>query len=263
LKYYKKQTKTMSTTQEDNYYAALEDNEEETVGIETELDTEEEMQPMNFLVEKAKKKKSTRNLNIPIDEETSWETVGARQCQKEHKLVHEVKSGRYLPYNMPEYDNDDDMVQKTKVVLPLTIKINPPRGRDNKRFEYKNARILSATIKAFQMIESETYVGTLLDDDPDYPILHRAFEIPLEEEYLAKYMEEPTVGKDKSYTVRVYMHTNYQLEHFKQNLKFMNYLKDSNIQIDYNDLDTVNPVTVGFMENIIPRHDTVLLYQEN
>jgi hypothetical protein len=106
------------------------------------------------------------------------------------------------------------------------------------------------------MIESETYIGPIKYKDPDYPILHRASEIPLEEEYLNKYMEEPTVNKDKSYSVRVYVHTNFELEHYKTKLAFINFLKDSNMVIEYNDLDTVNLLNVGFFENIIPRHDT-------
>jgi hypothetical protein len=121
---------------------------------------------------------------------------------------------------------------------------------------------LIAITKAFQMIESETYIGPIKYKDPDYPILHRASEIPLEEEYLNKYMEEPTVNKDKSYSVRVYVHTNFELEHYKTKLAFINFLKDSNMVIEYNDLDTVNLLNVGFFENIIPRHDTCYLYQE-
>jgi hypothetical protein len=253
---FKKEEKMTAPT---NYYASLSNDNEENQNEEDQTNQEEQQEPMGFLVEKVNKIKNTRKLNIQQDEETSWETVGARQTKKEQKIVHETKSGRYLPYSLPEYENESEMEMKTNIILPITVKIIPPKKG---LFEYKNSRVLVAILKAFQMIEPETYIGTIIDNDPDYPVIHRAFEIPVEEEYISKYMEDPTIGKDKVYSARVFLMTNFHLEHYKQNLSFINYLKVHKIKVEYNDLDTVNLINVGFMRNITPRFDTLGLQQE-
>jgi hypothetical protein len=125
-KYKSRYHKATVMTQPSNYYAALAASKDDDDELEENYE-EEEQTPMTSLIENAKKIPPSRKFNIQADEETSWETVGARQTQREHKLAHEYKSGRYLPFTLPYYDNDDMNTTNTNIVLPLTIKISPPK----------------------------------------------------------------------------------------------------------------------------------------
>jgi hypothetical protein len=75
-------------------------------------------------------------------------------------------------------------------------------------------------------------------------------------------MEDPTTNKYKSYSVRVYIATNLELDEYKKDQKLINYLSGERISLEYNDLDTVLPPNVGFLENTIARSDTAKLHKE-
>jgi hypothetical protein len=60
--------------------------------------------------------------------------------------------------------------------------------------------------------------------------------------------------------MRLFIKTNKDLDHYKSNQDFKNYIGTSGMVIEYNNLETANPINVGFLENIIARPETANLY---
>jgi hypothetical protein len=67
--------------------------------------------------------------------------------------------------------------------------------------------------------------------------------------------------KQNIFQGKIYIHTNNYLQDYQANKLFTDYLRKENIIIEINDLDNVNPVQLGFLENIIPRNDTLQIHQ--
>jgi hypothetical protein len=75
-----------------------------------------------------------------------------------------------------------------------------------------------------------------------------------------KYLQTPIYQKTGLFICKVYIHTNHTIQEYRQCQTFTDYLKNENIIIDINDLDDVNPITLGYIEHIVPQYKTVTMH---
>jgi hypothetical protein len=56
---------------------------------------------------------------------------------------------------------------------------------------------------------------------------------------------------------KVFMHTNNQLQVYRNNGTFLEYLKQESSILDINNLDDINLVIIGYLEYYIPRYESI------
>jgi hypothetical protein len=161
----------------------------------------------------------------------------------------------YLP-NEPDYDADKDVEKPTKRILPVTMRINAPA-----KYRVKNGRALVALLRGLQKIEPITYIAPICQSFDKEKIIHPNQILP-DEDSLSYYMEDLTTNKYKLYSVRSYIATSLDLDEYKKDQELIDYLSSESISLEYNDLDTVLPPNIGFLENTIARSDTAKLHKE-
>jgi hypothetical protein len=86
--------------------------------------------------------------------------------------------------------------------------------------------------------------------------------VPKDKDSLSYYMEQPTTGRFKNYSVRVYICTSRELEYYKKDQDLIDYLGGESIALEYNDLDSVLPPNIGFLLDIIARPETIQLHRD-
>jgi hypothetical protein len=78
-------------------------------------------------------------------------------------------------------------------------------------------------------------------------------DIPVEEGEINQYLATPLHTRPNMFMGKVFMHTNNQLQEYRNNGTYLEYLKQESIILDINDLDDINLVILGYMEYFIPR----------
>jgi hypothetical protein len=196
---------------------------------------------------------------IPQVQTTPWQVVGTKQESKEEMYNNEEYSNRFSPVYLPPTPryNEDWITEKyTKNVLPVTMRITAP-----KNYKVKNGRALIALMRILQRIDQTTYIGPIDTTTKKSNLLHPSM-VPKDEDSLSNYMEQPTTGRFKNYSVRIYICTNHDLEFFKKDQDLIDYLGGESIALEYNDLDSVLPPNIGFLLDIIARPETIQLHKD-
>jgi hypothetical protein len=98
--------------------------------------------------------------------------------------------------------------------------------------------------------------------DGQAPVISSLVDIPTNNTLLQDYIEWPSVEKNRIFLVRIMVKSNHSLGEYKTINQFRQYLARENIVLDYNNLDSIDPVHVGFIEDIIPRYETLQLHHE-
>jgi hypothetical protein len=78
---------------------------------------------------------------------------------------------------------------------------------------------------------------------------------------LRPYMMNPIINKDDAFTTKVIIASNHELKDYKTNPRFRNYIGEEGIMVEPNMLNTVQPENVGFLENLLPRYETLELHR--
>jgi hypothetical protein len=198
----------------------------------------------------------TNYINVD-NKDQDWTLTNQKEIDKEHRATTEYFSHVYLPRYVPNIAPTKDAIRHTSVVLPLSIKILPSKER---RAKFRQSRILYAVLGAMQKVYKETYLGPI-DDDPTLELINNVDNIPLEVTNIKDYLALPVQPKQNLFLGKIFIHTNHYLQDYQANELFTDYLRKENIIIEINDLDDVNPVQLGFIENIIPRNDTIGMHQ--
>lgn len=201
--------------------------------------------------------KIQNNKNPDSNVVASWETVGARNLLNEKRATFADVSHKYLPINLPPFLSEVFEDSDTKYIIPLTINIKPLRGSNN---SFKGPRLLCAMMKAFQMAFQDTYIGSINKDD-EIDKLTNYQQVPLEQAKVEQYMMEPIIGMNKSYSTKIIIHSNHELKDFINNQKFQTYITTEMISIEYNNLNSVIPYNIGFLEQVTSSRDTLLLHE--
>jgi hypothetical protein len=202
--------------------------------------------------ERLKEKASVRE----NDKKSPWTVVGSKQMEREYQKTFEAVSKHYLPINLPNCEciENDEVGTKFEIPLSLTVK-NPKVGK----FGFKNSRILVAFLKALQMAYSDTYIAPI-NNEKIIPNLVDPMKIKIEDEHIKPYMLSPVINSNGEFTTKIIIRSNHELKEFKTNPGFRNYIGEAGIMIDNNRLETVEPVNVGFLENVLPSYETTTLH---
>jgi hypothetical protein len=206
--------------------------------------------PMNMLI-----KQHTNDTDQP----SGWDLVGASKFEKDQRKIFASYSQQYLPRNLPLGESTDYVGILTSTILCVTVQIRTPAKASNVGF--KRARVLLAVLKLFQSAYSDSYIGSVKGDAMVARIIHPE-HIPLDEAILLNYMVKPVVATNRVYSTKVLIHTNHTLKEFKIDPNFRSYIGEEGIVIDNNTLATAIPINIGFLENVIPRQDTLHLHHE-
>jgi hypothetical protein len=184
--------------------------------------------------------------------------VGEQKITKERLAVFEEHSKRLAPHHLPATESTNYDLKPTKYVLPLTLKMKSPKYGN---YKFNNSRALVALLKAMQIVSPEIYIAPVLENSEE-KILVNPLQIPTEENELKNYMMAPMITRTRVFITKIIVKSNVDLKEIKTNTDFLYYVGEHGIQIDYNRLETVIPYNVGILENVIPRHDTLLLHYE-
>jgi hypothetical protein len=190
---------------------------------------------------------------------TGWNLIGSGKFEKEQRQVFAHHSQQYLPRNLPLGESTEYVGIPASVVLPITVQIRTPPKTLN--IGFKNARVLLAILKLFQSAYTDSYLGPL-DTYPNESNIVHPKHIQFDELTLARFMVKPVIGPNRVYCTKVIIHTNHTLRDFKVNPNFRAYIGEELLVIDHNHLTTATPVNVGFLEQVIPRQDTLTLHHE-
>jgi hypothetical protein len=192
-------------------------------------------------------------------ETNPWNEVGSRETIRERKYIQEEYSNRFAPMYLPEepfFDDESELIQApTSKVLPITIRVTAPV-----KYKVKNGRVLVAVLRALQKVDPTTYISPISDTFDMENILHPR-NVPPDEDSLSYYMEDPNFNRYKNYSSRIYICSNIDLDQYKKNQELIDYFNGASINLEYNDLDSVLPTNIGFLEDMIARPDTVELHK--
>jgi hypothetical protein len=153
----------------------------------------------------------------PLPTVQPWQKVGEKQDAKEERYNNEEYSNRFAPMYLPplpKYDKEWNIEKYTKKILPVTVRVTAP-----KNYKVKNGRVIIAILRALQKIDPSTYIGPIVTTTNNDNILHPR-QVPPDEDSLNYYLEEPTTGRYKKYSARIYICTNHELEFYKKRTRF-------------------------------------------
>jgi hypothetical protein len=186
-------------------------------------------------------------------DDTNWQEVNDKDTTQKKKASFEKTSQQYLPTNLPEDKQiDNKLEQKTKFVLPLSIKVNK---KWKSKATIHKSRVMVAILQAMQNVYPDTYLATT-EDDKTIPAIINIKDVPMDENQIRQYLATP-MNPTKTFHAKVYMMTNHTIQEYKGDTAFFEYIKKENIVIEINDLDDINPVHVGFLEEVIRRYNTL------
>jgi hypothetical protein len=189
-------------------------------------------------------------------QEDDFQLVSNKQATKEKSIAFDEMSQIYLPKSLPPDCNFDEKIVDTTYELPVTVKITA----HNSVNIFKNSRIVVGILRALQMVDKNTYLNPI-DKNSKTPKLYRSSDLIPGNEDVLQYAEEPKKGKFDSYTMRIYISSNRDLNYYKQNQGFREYITTEKMVIDYNDLESTNPINAGFLVNVIARPETMSIYK--
>jgi hypothetical protein len=206
--------------------------------------------------ERSKRNESTSNKSTST---TDWNQVGDKKTEKQLLEIYQEHSNCWLPKNLPRTTkvNDKQTMSKTNYIMPLTIKVSRPKFIEQ---QVQPTRILIAVLGAMQQQFSDSYIGPIIPGSAE--IITSLIDIPTDDTLLSNYIEKPLVDKDRTFLIRIIIHSNKRLGQYKEIPQFRQYLAREHIVLDYNELESIDPFHVGFIEDIIPRYETLQLHHE-
>jgi hypothetical protein len=251
-----------ATFKPSNYYKVLEEEDNEILEINKEKMPKLNVTKVIPVIEAMPEQDPTgeieeyeqyNNMDVDTTEEEEFTTVVARQVGKERKMANEEYSQRFIPILLPKPIKQTEPPIKTYKVMPLTVNILAPH---NGRYGFKKPRLLIALLRALQLVDKHTYYAPI-DPLSNEPNIVTTENFPVEESELQHYVIQSTTGRNNNYVVKVVILSNTDVEQFKRNISLLEYFKEEKINIEYNQLDSVNPNKLGFLQNISTRHDTL------
>jgi hypothetical protein len=188
---------------------------------------------------------------------TDWNQIGDKKAEQKLLDIYDETSETWLPRNLPRTTRvpDNTTLNHTSKILPLTIRITKPKSIPQ---QIQPTRVLVAVLGALQQQYPDSYLGPIIPDAK--PLITSLLDVPTDEVLIQHYIERPSVNKERQFLVRIIVHSNYNLGTYKEKSQFRQYLAKEHIVVDYNNLDSIDPVHVGFIEDIVPRYETLQLH---
>lgn len=174
------------------------------------------------------------NAETDTKREAPWQKVARKPKQVVNYMV--------VPKTMPRGTlNRDGVEPASKYRIPINIRIAKPKGA---RGEFNVGRILQAMMSALQEVHPST---VLLSYNNKGPQIENVDDLPEEETQGENYMEDPTTVKYKEFLGRMQIQSNIELNEYKRNTTFVNWLSKEQISVDRSDLRTTKPTGIGFV----------------
>jgi hypothetical protein len=195
--------------------------------------------------------------NIKEQPEDEWLETNHKEIEREKKATLSIYSPNYLPQNIPPVpQKKNTIISQTHVVLALSIRVT--RSKQS-RSSFRHSRIVAGVLGAMKLAFEDTYLGTI-EQEFNAKIIHHVNDMPLEIGNLKQYLSTPVSSKPGKFLGKIYVHCNHTIQEYCQNHAYSDYLAKENIQVDINELDDINPYKVGFLENLIPRMETLNMH---
>jgi hypothetical protein len=188
---------------------------------------------------------------------SKWEEVRNKQKDKAKTMINEQNSSRFVPRMLMPGRAPNTRNIPTSKKIQLTIKLRLP---PDSKAQFNSARTLVAVMKTLQSIHPDTYLGTINTSLPEEKIIYDTDDISGDERDLTDYI---AVGGDlKQMVAKMVIHTNHELLTYKISPQIRGYLARELLVIETNELASINPPNVGFMETVIARHETLELHKQ-
>jgi hypothetical protein len=192
--------------------------------------------------------------NQTAGKEGEWQKVNEKDKDKEIKEMTDKISNKLLPKKLPDFGNiNNENTTSTSIIIPLSIKIVAPKKTNLK---FKSSRVVAAVLQALQNVYFDTYLAPI-DADTMIEAISNPKNIPIDESNIKQYLQKSMNARNGVFHGKIYLNTNHKLQEYKTNLELQQYLREENIVIDVNDLDDINPVIVGFLEQNFPSYQTL------
>jgi hypothetical protein len=147
--------------------------------------------------------------------------------------------------------------------LPITIRLQNPTPGRNGKFDHR--QILEAILQAFQYVDPVSNIRPSMVS-PHYNNTNmnicKPNDIPCPVGEIKEYIEISPAQHHDNFCARIITNSNHDLNHYKRNSVFVNWLKSEKIQLDRNPLrSTLKPHQIGFFSHMMPRADQTDLYE--
>jgi hypothetical protein len=195
----------------------------------------------------------------PTNDDTivdDWNIVGIKNLERDKRLSFQEHSNLFAPICLPLFESEIFTDSPTTNIIPISLHIKTPK---NGKIGFKNSRVLVAMIKIFQLTHQDTYIAPI-DKKSTHPRLAHYSQVPMDTERLKQYMLDPVLGPGNIYSTKIIIHSNHNLRSFLINPKFRDYISTEGIVVENNNLQTATPTNIGFLEHVVPNHDSVHLH---
>jgi hypothetical protein len=194
-----------------------------------------------------------------VDESSGekWEEVRNKQKDKVKAMINEQNSSRFVPRMLMPGRAPNTRNIPTSKKIQLTNKLRLP---PDSKAQFNSARTLVAVMKTLQSIHPDTYLGSINAALPEEKIIYDTDAISGDERDLTDYI---AVGGDlKQIIAKMIIHTNHELLTYKISPQIRGYLARELLVIETNELSSINPPNVGFLETVIARHETLEMHKQ-
>jgi hypothetical protein len=173
------------------------------------------------------------------------------------------KQPMLVPKNVPPPPTMKPDNYNSSICTPITIRIRQPNPTRTGTFDHR--RILEALLHAFQQVDPVSSIQPRppSNDTTTFRPIFTTQDIPTSKNDIEAYMEHAKDHTDVNYRARIILNSNLDLQQFKRNPDFIQWLRNENIKIDRNPLrSTLKPQQIGFFSHLTPRKDQTLLYEQ-
>jgi hypothetical protein len=181
-----------------------------------------------------------------------------QEVGKRFEDIYELTSSTLLPKNLPTDKLHEDVATPlaTSHIIPLTIKIT----KSNKEERVSSQpRVLIAVLQAMQNVFPETYIVRNVVGDENKGFFNINM-VTTSADVLSHYFEDAEEVNSGSLLARVYINSNHPLLEYKKNPKFNKYMSQEHIILEEIRLTSVNPSTLGYLEQVVPEPDNLRMH---
>jgi hypothetical protein len=190
----------------------------------------------------------------------AWQTAGSKRLEKKLGDVFELTSEKYLPKRLPIDTIPIATTEpKTDILLKVVIQIKRPRGSTAM---INNSRTVAALLAGLQNVYLDTYLVPVNTTITDRNIIN-PLGVPPSDTALDSYITyEPNLPIG-TMMGRLFFCSNNRLSEYKKDVQFGKYLAREHIVIEEMRLNSINPPTIGYFEDIIPDPDILRLHSKD
>jgi hypothetical protein len=163
----------------------------------------------------------------------------------------------YLPKTIPEEIQQAGTIkQTTNHVLPIMLRITRPKNVDQK---INLPQTIVGILQALQNVNQYTYIQTFIDTkDNDYIL--NTHQVPPNDSALEAFLKlAPNITHNRI-IFKIMVESCIKLLDFKKDPDFCKWLNQEHIGLDEVYLNSLDPVNIGYFEELVPDPETINLH---